>query len=458
MGMPHASQALIDRNVPLWRLVLILAVPYWAQQFLYLIVSLWDSYLAGRYLGLSGDLSVAGQAAQTNANYLQWFIMSFAVLVSAGATALVAHFWGAHDRSKGVHAANQALLLALVFGLVGGTVGVLFTPELMNMLRLQGDAAELAVAYLRPLFLGLPLQMLLIVGIACLVGAGDTLTGMIVMSGVALLNVPLAWLLCSWVGLPGIAMGTALSNGLGCVAILIVLACGRSGLKLVPRLLWPDWGLIRRLLRISIPAGIDSMSLATGQLIFLGLVNQLDHASIASHGIALRWEGMGYLSGNAFSVAAMTLVGQNLGAQRPAMASRSGYSALGMGCLVMCVMGATFYLAAEPMFLLFCPKPEQRVIVDAGVPALRLIAFAMPAVACTCVLPGALRGAGDTRVPILFTVIGFFCVRLPLAYCLTKYLDWGLMGCWWAMVTDLYVRGAFLLWRFASGRWQRVRV
>ena len=417
-----------------------------------------DSFLAGRFLDLSGELNVAGQAAQTNGTYFQWYISSFAVLVSVGGTALVAHFWGAHDRTKGIHAANQALLLALLFGLVGGTLGVVFTPELMTLLQLQGDAAAFAVDYLRPIFLALPFQMLLIVGIACLVGAGDTWTGMIVMSGVALVNVPLAWLLCNQLGLTGIAVGTALSNGLGCIAILVVLARGRSGLRLVPSLLWPDGGLIRRLLWISIPAGIDSLCLATGQLIFLALINQLDAASVAGHGIALRWEGMGYLSGNAFSVAAMTLVGQNLGAARPQMAARSAWTALALGCVIVCGMGLFFYLLAEPMFLLFCPRPDQWGIVERGVPALRLIAFAMPAVACTTVLPGALRGAGDTRVPILFTIAGFFFVRLPLAWWLTRGLGWGLIGCWWAMTADLNVRAVALLWRFASGRWQRLRV
>lgn len=458
MGGSGATPSLVDSPTALWKLVLILAVPNAIQQFLHLIVSLSDSLLAGRFLQVSGEVNVAGQAAQTNANYLFWYISSFSVLVSAGATTLVAHFRGARDRRKAVHAANQALWLAFVFGLGGGMLGAVFTPQLMQLLQLHGLAGELAADYLRPIFVVLPFQMLLVVGIACLIGSGDTLTGMLVMSGVAVLNIPLAWMLCLHIGLTGIALGTALANTVGCAVILLILWQGRSGLKLNTRLLWPNSDLIRRLLRISIPAGIDSLCLATGQLIFLGIVNQLDDASIAAHGIALRWEGLGYLSGNAFGVAAMTLVGQNLGARRPAMAARSGWMALGLGTAVICGMGVIFYVLAEPMFRVFCPKPEQHGIISVGVPALRLIAFAMPAVACTCILPGALRGAGDTRVPILFTVVGFFGIRLPLAWYLTQYLGWGLIGCWWAMVADLYVRGLALLLRFASGRWQHLRV
>jgi len=122
-------------------------------------------------------------------------------------------------------------------------------------------------------------------------------------------------------------------------------------------------------------------------------------------------------------------------------------------------MGAVFFALAPKMFWIFCLNPEQAPIIDAGVPVLRLIAFAMPALASTMVFTAALRGAGDTRVPVLFTWVGFLAVRIPLAYLLTGpvfHLD--LLGAWIAMTADLYVRGAFFLWRFISGRWQFARV
>jgi Na+-driven multidrug efflux pump len=90
---------------------------------------------------------------------------------------------------------------------------------------------------------------------------------------------------------------------------------------------------------------------------------------------------------------------------------------------------------------------------------LRLVAFAMPMLAATIVFTGALRGAGDTRVPVLFTWVGFFAVRIPLAYLLTGPLvGLGLLGAWLAMFADLLVRGPFFVARFLGGRWQRMRV
>jgi Na+-driven multidrug efflux pump len=232
----------------------------------------------------------------------------------------------------------------------------------------------------------------------------------------------------------------------------------------------PDFTLLRRLLRVSVPAGIDSLSVALGQLWFLGLINRLGDVASSAHGIALGWEALGFLSGNAFGIASMTLVGQNLGAGRPALAARGGWTAFALGGGLMSVMGVIFFTLAPWMFALYCPDPDQRPIIDAGVPVLRLVAFAMPTLASSIIFTAALRGAGDTRVPVLFTWIGFLGVRIPLAYCLAfpevdlgplgtmAGANLGLFGAWLAMFADLLVRGAFFLGRFASGKWKTVRV
>ncbi|HZT79484.1 MAG TPA: MATE family efflux transporter [Gemmataceae bacterium] len=476
-GAAHVPPPPADQAAwPLWRLVLGLAWPVLLQQFLVLTVGLSDRLLAGRFQPGDPADHVAYQAAQTTAAYLSWVISSFAVLATVGSTALVARFVGAGDRAAAVRAANQSILLAAALGLLGTAVGLAGTDPLLALLQLHGKAAAFAADYLRPLFLALTAYVVLAAGNACLVGAGDTRTGLCVLGGVALLNVPLAWGFFHGVGpLPGqgfagIAVGTATANVLGALAVLTVLARGRAGLRLRLPLLRPDWPLLWRLLRVSVPAGIDSLSVAACQLWFLSIVNHLPYAESSAHGIALGWEAMSYLSGYAFGMAAMALVGQFLGAGRPRQAARAGWTAFGMGCAVMCLMGAVFYALAPQMFGLFCPDPEQRPVIAAGVPVLRLVALAMPALACSIVFTPALRGAGDTRVPVLFTWTGFLGVRIPLAYFLTLAevplgplgtwpgLGWGLQGAWTAMVADVIVRGLFFLYRFASGRWQRIEV
>jgi Na+-driven multidrug efflux pump len=234
-------------------------------------------------------------------------------------------------------------------------------------------------------------------------------------------------------------------------------------------MLAPDFGLIYRLLRVSIPASIDTLSISLCQLWFLTLVTALGDVAAAAHGTAIRCESLGYMSGYAFATAAAALVGQNLGARQPKQAAHVAWVALGLGCVVMSCMGALFFTFAEQMFHFFSPHKHQQPIVDAGVPILRLVAFAMPPLSSIIVLTGALRGAGDTRFPILLTWIGFLAIRMPLAYLLTRSVidlgwvqvhgwDMGLIGAWIAMFADLTIRGVLFLGRFIGGKWQTVRV
>jgi putative MATE family efflux protein len=449
--------ALTDQ--PTWKQVLILGWPALVQQLLIFIVMLYDGWLAG-HLGM-----VKAQSAQTTALYLSWFLGNCGLLVSVGSTALVARFVGAGDRQGAIHAANQSIVLGAFLGLCGSALGFLCLEPLVNALQLEGDTAAYARDYLRPTFAALTFQMISSAGIASLIGAGDTRMGLWVLGGIAVLNLPLAnmfregWGPFPALGFVGISIGTATSNVIGGVAVLIVLAHGRAGLRLHPHQLLPDIPLMRRLLRVSIPAGFDSILTATGQLFFLSVVNRLSPDESGAHGIALRWEALGFLAGTAFGTAAMALVGQNLGAGNPDRAASSAWSAFKLCCLVMCIAGLIFVVCAPWMFALFCPDEGQQNVIREGVPVLRMIAIAMPPLAATIVFTAALRGAGDTRVPVLFTLTGFFLIRLPLAKLLTSdAVGLGLKGAWLAMIVDVFARGIFVLLRFRSGRWRCIEV
>lgn len=450
---------------PTWQLVLSLAWPVLLQQTLVFIVTLSDAILAGRFVPLEGG-HIGAQSALTTATYLTWLISSYTVLVTVGSIALVSRFTGAEQHEEAVHATNQTIVLSLLLGIPAGILGLIATPSLLAALQLQPSAIDFAVDYLQPLFIALPMQIIMQGGIACLIGRGDTRPGMWVLTFVACLNIPLSWAFFHGWGpfptssFPGIAMGTACSHVLGGLLVLLILTKGRSGLRISGELLKPHLGLLRRMIRISAPAGIDSLVLMVGQLWFLSIVNRLSVTESAAHGIALRWEGISYLAGMAFGTAAMTLVGQNLGANRPEQASKSGWTALALGCAVMCALGIVFFVLARPMFRAFCPHDHQAPVIDAGVPVLRLIAFAMAPLAVTIVFTQSLRGAGDTRVPVVITAIGFFLIRAPLAIYLTNADGWnlGLYGAWLAMCVDIIARALFMLWRFQSGRWQRIEV
>ncbi|MFM7097382.1 MAG: MATE family efflux transporter [Gemmataceae bacterium] len=452
--------------------VFFLAWPALILQFLHLVINLWDRFIAGRYLLADSSSHLSIQTAQTTGQYFSWLISSYSVLVTVGSTALVARFVGAGDFKSASKVVHQSLILAFAFGVLASLLAIFFIPFILPLIGLEGMAAKEAYGFLFNIFVLLPFQMVEAAGIACLVGAGNTLTGLMVLTFVTMLNIPLSYIFATGVlgfanlGFSGIAFGTSLSHFAGSGLVLILLLRGSSSL------VWHflekiDFELVTRLLRISLPAGVDSLSIGIGQFIFLAIINNLGEAAGGAHGIALGWEALGYLSGAAFGTAAIALVGLNLGAGLPNEASKCAWTAYFLGAVFMSIMGMIFFFFSEPMFLVFCPDPSQAEIVRIGAPVLRLIAFAMPFLASCIIMTSALRGAGDTRVPVIFTWIGFFLLRIPAALLFARNpsedmfmpeLAFGLLGAWLAMFIDLFARGVLLIYRFATGKWKLVKV
>jgi putative MATE family efflux protein len=306
------------------------------------------------------------------------------------------------------------------------------------------------------------------VGNACLRGAGDTRTGMKVMVLMNVVNIGLTWLLAlGWglfpgLGLTGIAIGTACGEAIGGSVILATLIRGRFGLRLTGRNLRPDPKRMIRLLRISLPAAGESLTNVVCQLWFLRLINRLGAVATAAHGVAIRCEAMAFLTITAFSVAASTLTGQYLGARRSDLAIHSARTAWLLGGLFLSLMGLVLFTQGQAMMQLFLAG-RQHEVLEEGVPVLRIVALAMPALATISVLTGTLNGAGDTRWPWLITMTGYLLVRIPLTYILIapeSQGGWGLglRGAWMAMFVDLYVRAVFMSWRFLGNRWVMSRV
>jgi putative MATE family efflux protein len=462
-------QALADKALPLAipgatiaRQVGWLAVPVLVEQALLYLVGLSDTVLTGRYL------SAEHLAAVTVATYLMWFLGSLLTVVSVGGTALVARSVGANQWGAAVRVCQQAVAMALTLGTLILVAGWISAPAVVRLLNLRGLAAVEAARFLRIILTITPLLACTTVGVACLRGAGDTRTGMWVMALVNAVNVGLSWSLVRGygplpaLGLPGVALGTACAEGLGGLVALAVLARGRSGLSLERRGMWPVWAEIRRILRVSVPAAGESLSNILGQLWFLSLINRLGAVATAAHGVAIRCEAIAFLTVTAFAVPASTLTGQYLGARRPDLAGQAARTAWGLGVLVLGALGALIFTQASPMFAVFLGGRQPHVAAE-GVPVLRVVAFALPALATINVLSGALRGAGDTRWPWLFVLIGYLAVRLPLTYLLATPRDdgglgWGLFGAWVAMFADLHVRALLVAVRFLQGGWRWARV
>jgi len=439
-----------------------------AEQLLGALVMLADFWLTGQFLSRQEEL-----AAITLMAYSLWFLGGSAEFVGIGATAMVARFYGAGDFASARRVTNQAMLMAVAWSLIVMALGFALARAFVEIMNLEGRTADLAVRYLYLVLPALPAIMLTRVGIACLRGAGDMVVVFVVMTIVNFVNILLSAALVSGfgpfpeLGWDGLALGTSAGYVCGAAIILALLIRGRDRLGLRCANLRPDRDLIRRILRISVPGGTDTVVVIACHMWFLSLIYDLGKFAAAAHGGAIRVESLAFLPGAAFGMASATLAGQYLGAGDPTRASRSVRQALAIGASIMGAAGLMFFFFGEQIVGLFLDASQQAVAEQAGA-LLRIAAFMMVPLAVTMILAGALRGAGDTRWPLLFTLIGLLAVRIPLAYLFTRpefylfgrpdWFDYGILGAWYAMMIDVGVRCLLVGGRFLQGGWKRVVV
>lgn len=432
-----------------------LAMPAVGEQLLNMTVGLVDTWLVGHL----GAPSIAAVSISNQ------FVMLATVLfaaVATGSTALIARSVGAGDYRTANRALGQSVLLGTFIGLTSTCLGVLLARQAVHLMGAVDEALPLATTYLRIVSCTFLLSTWLFIGNACLRGAGDTISTMRIMLLVNVVNIAVAsTLIYGPFGLPklgvaGSALGAASGRATGGVVVLVLLWRGRGGLRLDPRkALRFDGQTIRRVLQIGIPTGIEQMLMRLGQSSYLRVVTTLGMTACAAHSIALNAESLSFMPGFGFAVAATTLVGQGLGANEPKRAEKDGYLSYGLGAAVMAAMGVVFLLFAPQLVGFFTDEPE---VIALGSGPLRLVALAQPLLASSMIFGGALRGAGDTRWPMVFTAAGVWLVRLPLAILFVLVLELGLMGAWYAMVVDLALRGTLVFIRFRRGGWKTVRV
>lgn len=439
-----------------------LAGPVLVEQFLHMAVGLTDTWVANH---LPTDSAAAGAAVGT-ISYLMWFMGILAGSIATGSTAIIARATGARHKRLANSVCGQSISGALVMGGLACVLVILFARLVVRVTALQGPAADLAHSYLLLMGAILPFTMLIFVASACLRGAGNTLAPAIVWVVVDLLNIFLTVSLTRGLfGLPnlgfaGIAWGTAIAYAVGGTAIMVVLVTGRGGLKLYWHRLRPHWLTIKRLLRIGIPSGLESSQMWLVNFVMIVIINRNDslgglNTMQAAHNIAVRLEGLSFMPGFAFAIAAATMVGQSLGAKRPARAARSAYAAYFLGGGIMTFFGIVFILFGHELAKLMSNNPEIERLAGR---CLFITGFAQCGFAASIIFSSALRGAGDTMAVMIRNLSSLILVRLLGVIVVAGWLKMGLDVVWIVLACELMIRGTLMWARFARGKWKQVEV
>jgi putative MATE family efflux protein len=334
---------------------------------------------------------------------------------------------------------------------------VAFAAPLLRLLGASEDVVAVGVPILALVGLASAFQTVWFIGISAIRAAGDSRTPMWLSVLSAVLTVPLAYVFLEvlQVGPVGAAYAVVLDAAVIGTLVVAVLWVGRADLRLAGGSWRLDVPTIRSIFAISLPSAAESAFFSFGILALSGFAFRLGTAQGAAHQIVNQVESLSFLPCIAFSGAASALVGQALGMGDPRRAMRYGWIATRMAALWATAAGVAFLVL--PQLLLRVFTNDDRV-VQVGIGALTVVGIAQPLQAVIFTLGGALRGAGDTRFPLIATFVNWFLVRLPLAYVLAFPLGFGLTGVWAGIAADYFVRAGLLAWRFNSGGWQKVRV
>ena len=436
------------------RQVLRLALPATAEQMLAMMVGIVDTFLVG-HLGAE-SLAAVGLANQ-------WIFLSgtFFGAVGTGSTALIARFTGAKEPDKANQVLRQSVLLGVLIGVAALVLGLSLARPAVILLGARGEVVGLSSTYLRIVSGALILAPLMYLGNASLRGAGDTQTPLRIMMVVNAVNIVVAVTAINGLfgvpkmGVAGSALGAATAQVTGGVLVTAVLLKGRGQIRLRLERLRPDWDVIRRITRVGLPTGVENLLFRIGNMAYVTVLASLGVEAYAANQVAINAWSLSFMPGFGFAVAATTLVGQALGAKEPKAAERHGYTAYWMGAALMAAMGLMFVLFPAQIMGFFTNDAE---VIALGTMPLRVMGVAQPFLAAAMIFAGALRGAGDTRFPMVITAGAIWLIRLPLAYVLGVTLGWGLVGAWTAMSLDMVMRGTFNFWRFRGGRWKTMVV
>jgi len=446
--------------------VVLLAWPAIVEMFLMTFKQIVDTAMVGRL----GEEAVAAVGLAMSPMML---FMGFFAAIGVGSTAIVARFIGAKDHEGAQRAGHQSLILSIGSALIISSLIFALARYVIIFMGAEPEVIPLGTTYMRTLSPGLIFMSTAFVMSGVLRGAGDTKSPMRVNAIANVANVVLNFFLIFetrtmeivgldilipgfGLGVFGAALGTAISRGLGGLVILSILFRGKSVVKLVfSRALEVDLDLIRRIVRVGIPAAIERTVMSSGQIMFNRIVATLGTTAFAAHHLAIVAESISYMPGFGFSMAATTLVGQGLGAKDPELAEKCGWETARLGGIVMSFMGVLFFVFPHYFMNFLTNEPE---VIPLGIMCLRIVAVAQPPFAMAIILAGGVRGAGDTRFPMYASMIGIWGIRLTLALFLGLYLEMGLMGVWLAMAIDLYFRGFLFFFRFRSGYWKTVEV
>ncbi|HEY4199051.1 MAG TPA: MATE family efflux transporter [Devosiaceae bacterium] len=440
---------------PLWQRFLIFLLPLMLSNILQALSGTINNIYIGQLIGVNA------LAAASVFFPIMFFLMSFVIGLSSGATVLIGQAWGGRNIDKVKEVAGTTLTAAFLFGIVVALIGIFFSDALIRLLGAPADIRPEAAGFARIFLIGMPAFFLYLIITSTLRGVGDTITPLLAL-GISICTglIVTPALILGWAGLPKIGVNAAaVASIVSFVAVLIFLFFYLRARK---HPMAPDSALLRHLridprmllliLKLGVPAGVQMVVSSISAIVVVGLVNAYGSSATAAYGAVN--QVLSYVQFPAMSIAIATSIfgAQAIGAGQAGQLGAITRTGEIMNLILTGALILIAYIFSENIVSLFIIDPA---VVTMTETLLHIVLWSVLLFGASAVLTGTMRASGTVLPPMLISLATILCVELPGAILLSHIF--GLEGIWVAyslsFSTMLLLQGIYY-WFF----WRRKRV
>lgn len=433
-----------------------LIIPLVIEQFLLMSVGMADTVM----VTTAGEAAVSGVSLVDNINLL--LIQIFAAL-STGGTVVVSQYLGRQEIHNARSAAKQLLYTVTAVSTVLMLLALIFRQHILSLVfgKIESDVMDSALAYFLTTAMAYPFMSIYNAGAALFRAIGNSKVSMFNSLIVNIVNIVVNAILIYGfnMGALGAGIGTLTSRIVAAVVILLLLQRKTNPLR-IEGLFRPEFhgGMVKRILTIGIPNGLENGLFQVGKLLVLSLITSFGTNAVAANAIANSIAGVINVPGQAIGLAMITVIGQCMGAKEPEQAVSYTKKLMVVTYITLGIMCIILFFIANPLVQIFNLSPQS---ASMAAEVLRWCAiFTMLFWPLAFTLPNSLRAAGDAFFTMLVSMLSMFIFRIGFSYLLGA--DWGmgmhLLGVWIAMFIDWIVRDAAFVIRFLQGKWKKIQV
>ena len=390
---------------PVFRKILIFALPLMASSILQLLFNAADIIVVGRFAGDDSLAAVGSTSSLVN------LLTNLFIGLSVGANVLTARYYGARKTvplSKTIH---TAMLLSIISGIFLTFVGLLGARAILNMMQSPEEVVDKATLYLRIYFLGMPAMMIYNFGAAILRAVGDTRRPLYFLAAAGVVNVVLNlfFVIVLQMDVAGVAAATIISQFMSAGLILRCMTREKGSMRLRFKLLYIHKQELIKILQIGIPAGFSGVLFSLSNVVIQSSINTFGNVVVAGNSAAMNIEGFVYFSMNAFHQAAISFCGQNMGAGKYDRINKIMISCQICAVAAGLMTGWLAYLFGETLLGLYSTSSA---VIAQGMVRLSIISTTYALCGVMDVMVGVLRGMGYSIAPMMISLIGACGLRL----------------------------------------------